>query len=163
VKTAIRLLLIAVMIAACINSELLSADFDGPAEDGWHSWQTTSADGSELQVYAFTKSGQAVELRVRSNSVCWDNFEIEANDLGVVETDQSIAWLQRLIKPNSDLSSDAIMAISQHAGDLPVEILIGIVRTGTDQALREEALFWLAQSDNDAAFKELDRLLSGTS
>jgi len=57
--------------------------------------------------------------------------------------------------------SDAIMSISLHSGDRPVTILASIVKFGTDRKLREEALFWLGQSDLDEAFTVLDRLLSG--
>jgi len=32
----------------------------------------------------------------------------------------------------------------------------------SDRKIREEALFWLGQSDSDEAFAVLDRLLSGT-
>jgi len=159
-KTAIRLIIIAVLLAAGISSESLSAEFPGALEDGWHTWQTTAADGSELQVYASMKSDRPVKIRVHSNSVCWDKFDIEANDLGPVDSVQSVVWLRHFIKPQSDLSSDALMAISQHAGELPIEILGDIVKTGTDRELRGEALFWLAQSDNDDAFQLLDHLLS---
>ncbi len=43
-KTALRLLLIAVLIAACISSESLSTDLRGRVDDGWHTWQVTAAD-----------------------------------------------------------------------------------------------------------------------
>ena len=160
-KTAIRIIIIAVLFAACISNESLSAQFPGPLEDGWHTWQTKASDGSELQVYVSMRSDKPREFRVRSNSVCWDHFDIEANDLGPVDNLLSIGWLRAYITPRSDLSSDVLMAISQHAGELPIAILGGIVKTGTDRELRGEALFWLAQSDNDDAFLLLDQLLSG--
>jgi len=160
-KTALRIVVVVVLIAACISSESLSADFGGPASDGWHTWRVAAADGGELQIYASIKSGKAVEFRLRSDSVCFDNFDIDATDLGLVEVDGSIDWLERYIEPRSELSSDAIMSISLHSGDRPVTILASIVKFGTDRKLREEALFWLGQSDLDEAFTVLDRLLSG--
>ncbi len=159
-KTAIRLIIVAALFAAGISNESLSAQFPGPLEDGWHTWQATATDGSELQVYASIRSDRPVRVRVRSNSVCWDNFDVEADDLGPVDNHQSIAWLRRYIAPRTDLSSDVLMAISQHAGELPIEILGDVVKTGTNRELRGEALFWLAQSDNDDAFLLLDQLLS---
>ena len=159
-KISIRLIIVAVLMAASISSESLSAEFPGALDDGWHTWQTTAADGSELQVYASIKSDRPVRIRIRSNSVCWDDFKVDAQDLGPIDALQSITWLRRYIAPQSDLSSDALMAISQHAGELPVQILGDIVKTGTDRDLRGEALFWLAQSDNDDAFLLLDSLLS---
>ena len=161
-KTALRIVVVVVLIAACISSESLSADFGGPASDGWHTWRVAAADGGELQIYASIKSGKAVEFRLRSDSVCFDNFDIDATDLGLVDVDESINWLQRYIEPGSKLSSEAIMAISLHSGDRPVTILASIVKSGTDRTIREEALFWLGQSDSDEAFAVLDRLLSGT-
>jgi hypothetical protein len=159
-KTSIRLIIIAVLLAASISSESLSAEFPGTLDDGWHTWQTSAADGSVLQVYASIKSGKPVKIRVRSDSVCWDDFKVDAQDLGPIDALQSIAWLRRYISPQTDLSSDVLMAISQHAGDLPIEILGDIVKTGSNRDFRGEALFWLAQSDNDDAFLLLDSLLS---
>jgi len=159
-KIAMRLIIAVVLFAACISNESLSAVFPGSLDDGWHTWQTTAADGGELQVYVSIRADKPGKFRVRSDSVCWDDFDIEANDLGPVDSVQSIVWLRRFIEPRSDLSSDALMAISQHAGELPIEILGDIVKTGSDRELRGEALFWLAQSDNDDAFLLLDRLLS---
>ena len=159
-NTAIRLIIIAVLLAASIASESLSAEFPGALDDGWHTWQTMAADGSELQVYASIKSDRPVKIRIRSDSVCWDDFRVDAQDLGPIDALLSIGWLRRYISPPTDLSSDVLMAISQHAGELPVKILGDIVKTGSDRDLRGEALFWLAQSDNDDAFLLLDSLLS---
>ena len=159
-KTAIRLLLIALLFAACIGSESLGADFSGPVDDGWHTWQVAAADGGKLQIFASVMSGKPVQLRLRGDSVCFDNFDVEALDLGVVEVDQSIDWLQQYITPESELSSDALLAISLHSGDRPVTILANILKSPVDRKLREEALFWLVQSDSDEAFAVLDRLLS---
>jgi len=159
-KAFIRLVVVAALFAACIGSETSRADFEGPVGDGWHSWRTAAVDGSDLEVFASIKSGKPTEIRVRSKSVCWDNFAVHAQELGRVDTDQSISWLQRYIVPGSDLSSDVLMAISLHAGERPVTILANILTSASDHKLREEALFWLAQSDSDAAFDILDRLLS---
>lgn len=57
--------------------------------------------------------------------------DVDANDLGVIETDESIAWLQGFILPAGDLSTDAIIAISLHAGDLPFEIIDQILSAST--------------------------------
>lgn len=124
-KTAIHLILIALFIAACISSESHGANFSVPADDGWYSWKVDAPDGGQLQVYTLVESGKPVKFRVRSNSVCYSNFrfDVEAIDLGVVDTEQSIVWLQSFILPTGDLSTEAIIAISLHAGDLPFEII----------------------------------------
>ena len=124
-KTAIRLVLIGLFIAAVITSESHGANFSVPADDGWYTWQVDGSDGSDLQVYALMESGSPAKFRVRGGSVCYSNFNfnVDASDLGIIETDESIAWLQGYIRPVGDLSSDALIAISLHAGDLPFEII----------------------------------------
>ena len=132
-KTAIRLVLIGLFIAAVITSESHGANFNVPADDGWYTWQVDASDGGELQVYTLVESGRPTKFRVRGGSVCYGNFRfnVDANDLGVIETDESIAWLQGFIRPAGDLSSDAIIAISLHAGDLPFEIIDRILSART--------------------------------
>jgi len=160
-KTVLRIVVVVVLIAACIGSESLGAVFDGPVDDGWHTWQVRAADGGELQIYVSIESGEPVQFRLRSNSICSGNFDVDATDLGFIDVDESIDWLQTYIEPRSRLGSDIIMAISLHSGARPVVILATIVKTQTDREIREEALFWLGQSDSDAAFDVFDRLLSG--
>jgi hypothetical protein len=124
VRTALRLLLLAVFVMALIASESHSANFSVPGEDGWYTWQVEAADGSELRLYTLMESGQPVKFRARGDSICFSGFNVkDARDLGYVATDQSIIWLQGFIYPVSDLSSEAILLISLHAGELPVEIL----------------------------------------
>ncbi len=123
-KTALRLLLIAAFIVAIVASESHGANFSVPDEDGWYTWQVEAADGSELQVYALMESGQPTKFRARGDSICFSGFNVrDAQDLGFVAADASINWLQGYIYPVGDLSSEAILMISLHAGELPVEIL----------------------------------------
>ena len=122
-KTAIRLLLIALFMTAVIGSETLGAGFRVPAEDGWYTWQVEANDGSDLQVFALMDSGKPVKLRARGNTICYSGFDAEAVDLGRIAADQSVNWLHGLIYPVNDLSTEAIMLISLHAGELPVDIL----------------------------------------
>lgn len=122
-KTTIRLLVIALFIAAVIGSETLGANFRVPAEDGWYTWQVEATDGSELELFALMESGAPVKLRARGNSICYSGFNAQATDLGHVAADQSINWLHSHIYPVSDLSTEAILLISLHAGELPVDIL----------------------------------------
>ena len=132
-KTAIRLVLIGLFIAAVITSESHGANFKVPADDGWYTWQVDGSDGGELQVYALIESGRPSKFRVRGGSVCYSNFKfnVESTDLGVVEADESVVWLQGFIRPAGELSSDAIIAISLHAGDLPFEIIDRILSANT--------------------------------
>lgn len=122
-KTSIRLLLIALFITAVIGSETHGANFRVPADDGWYTWQVEATDGSELQLFALMESGAPIKLRARGNSICFSGFNAPATDLGRVNADQSINWLHDQIYPVGDLSTEAILLISLHAGELPVDIL----------------------------------------
>ena len=122
-KTTIRLLVIGLFIAACIGSETLGANFRVPAADGWYTWQVEAADGSDLEVFAQMQGGKPVKFRVRSNAICYSGFRVEAADLGRIDADQSVAWLQHYVRPASDLSTEALVAIALHSGNLPDEIL----------------------------------------
>ncbi|MBW2714179.1 MAG: hypothetical protein JRC77_10570 [Deltaproteobacteria bacterium] len=66
--------MVVLLIAACIGSESLGAGFDGPVDDGWHTWRVPAADGGELQIYASIESGDPVQFRLRSNSI-YENSE----------------------------------------------------------------------------------------
>lgn len=122
-KKALHILIIVLFLAAVAGSETLGANFAVPAGDGWYTWQVDAADGSELAVYAKMRDGAPVALRVRSDSICYSRFKVEATDLGRVDVDQSVAWLQESVAPSSRLSTEALIAIALHAGDLPDEIL----------------------------------------
>lgn len=123
-KTAARLFLIPLFVAAIVTSESHGANFSVPTDDGWYTWQVEATDGSELQVFALMESGAPAKFRARGNAICFGRFTArDVQDLGFVTADQSINWLQGYIYPVSDLSSEAILMISLHAGELPVEIL----------------------------------------
>ena len=130
--TSIRLLLVALFAIAVIGSETLGAGFEVPAADGWYRWQVEAVDGSELELYALMAAGRPTRLRARGKSICFTDRIGEATDLGPVSADQSINWLQNHIYPVSDLSSEAILLISLHAGDLPVDILERLLAVASD-------------------------------
>ena len=46
-----------------------------------------------------------------------------------------------------------------HEGSRAVQILIDVVESDAHMDIREEAVFWMAQSDSEEAFDYLDRLL----
>jgi hypothetical protein len=64
--------------------------------------------------------------------------------------------------PTMELRKDAIFAMSQLQGERAVDALFAVLRNRQlPQGVREQALFWLAQSDSDRAFEYLDQLLAG--
>ena len=63
--------------------------------------------------------------------------------------------------PSEDGREQAVFALSELPDERAVGSLTQIVRdTGMDLAIREQALFWLAQSDSDEAYETIDALLS---
>ncbi len=72
-------------------------------------------------------------------------------------------WLLEVIRSeqDADVLEQAVFAISQLPGDSGDQVLLSLARDGqTPRAVRRQALFWLAQSDNDASIAALTELLS---
>lgn len=156
------LLLVVLLIAAGAGSEIRAAETNGLDEklgdDGWYTWRV-----EEEQFYVLMKSGEPREIEIAGH---WcngwqlsDQRYSEAVDLGLLEADPSIDWFEQYIGKRSDLSSDALAAISMHDGNRALKILIDIVESDAHIDVREEAVFWMAQSRSEVAFDYLDRLL----
>jgi HEAT repeat protein len=63
--------------------------------------------------------------------------------------------------PSADAREQAVFALSELPDGRAVGSLTQIVRDARmDRAIREQALFWLAQSDSDEAYEAIDALLS---
>jgi len=161
-----QLLLVMLLIAAGISSPARAAEpltFDG---DGWHSWSVASVDEfEEEQFFVKVKSGQAQKIHIVgrwcngwSRKHSSRNYP-EAVDHGFIETDPSIDWFEQYIGKRTELSSDALAAISQHEGSRAVQIMIDIVESDAPMDVREEAVFWMTQSGSQEAFTYIDRLL----
>ena len=156
-RSLISLAFAVVLFAACIASESYSSDllrFDG---DGWFAWQI--AEDEELELYARIESGRPREIRIPR----WDCGRQDppaAESLGTVSAAESVAWLSRFIDPRSDISNEVMAAISAHPGGVGTRVLQDVVKSDRNRKNREEAVFWLAQSDDDAAFAFLDALLT---
>ena len=159
-----RLLLVVLLVAAGASSQARAAETVDLSDDGWHSWNVASAEEfEEERFYVLIKSGEVKKIEIVGH---WcngrrqsDTRHADAVDLGLLETDQSIDWFQQYIGDRSDLSSDALAAVSMHEGSRAVQILIDVVESDAHMDIREEAVFWMAQSESQAAFDYLDRLL----
>ena len=158
------LLLIVLLIAAGASSQIRAAEPLRLDDDGWYTWRVESGgEYDEEKFYVQMKGGKPKELEIvgrwcysRNHS---DQRYPEAMDLGLLDTDTSIEWLQQHTGERSDLSSDALAAISMHEGSRAVRVLIDVVESDAHMEVREEAVFWMAQSDSEEAFNYLDRLL----
>ena len=112
-----------------------------------------------LRVYVFVADGDVSEIRALSAG-CPVETATPVRDLGRPPVTESIAWLDRHAVSGSGLADDAVVAIALHDDAAAFAALRNMVenpRRGMD--VREQALFWLAHSDNDEAFRYLDRLL----
>lgn len=158
------LILIVVLLAAGASSETRAAEPISFGDDGWYTWSVASVgEYNEERFYVLVKSGNPKEIEIVGH---WCNGwnrsgkkYPEATDFGLLETDKSIDWLQQFTGERSDLSSDALAAISMHEGGRALQILINIVESDAHMDIREEAVFWMAQSDSEDAFNYIDRLL----
>ena len=157
-KSILPLAFAVVLFAAGVASESHSSDLLRINDDGWYSWQV--AGDAELEIYARIESGRPRELRI-SGMQCRRDDTPDAESLGTISATESVAWLSRFISPRSTVSSEVMAAISTHPDGAGTRILQDVVESDLDRKNREEAVFWLAQSDDDAAFGFLDILLSG--
>ena len=113
----------------------LALFWSGPsagASDGWYKWQV---DESATTLYVFRKDDKPSRIRiVTPDCRPWDNGRhvVSGNvtDMGTMSLDDSVTMLLDIAK-SDDLGMD----------------------------VREEALFWLAQSNSDAAYVYINELL----
>lgn len=119
---------------------------------------TTAPDHDEMQVYALVESGRAVRILALSPQ-CPVSAASAIDDLGWLGPETSIEWLRGHVSKDDRLSEDALAAIAAHSGS--IDALIGIVENrGLPMGIREQALFWMAQSDSDEAFDFFTSILA---
>jgi len=138
----------------------------------------------EMQIYIRLDDGNVDRVRTLSPH-CGVEADSEIRDLGLLQTDESLDWLAK----RSD-SADTFMAVAVHEGERPARLLMDAAVKGgdsdeavfalsllpeetavdslkkllenrrLDMRVREQALFWLVQSDSDIAYDYIDRLLT---
>lgn len=115
--------------------------------DSSHGGFSTRSDreyaSDEIQMYALLDDGDIKELRALSSS-CPVTANAAMTDLGPVTTAESLDWLEGLVEPNGDNTSEAIAAIAVHAGKQASDVLREAARSG-DEDIREDTVFWMAQ------------------
>lgn len=155
-----RTLAFVLLFAAWADSS--AAEFAAPVDDGWHGWQVEGPQ-DPVRIYVRIKNGSPTRIRFRDDRCTWSQADepTEFHDLGIVDNDASVAWLSDQVDVDSRVSEDAIAAISAHAGDAAFAALTGMLEDRKqDKEMREQALFWLAQTNSDQAFEYLDALIS---
>lgn len=128
--------------------------------DGGFNIGDCDLDSDELRVYVQVRGGSVDKIRAFSAD-CPVTARSEISDLGTVDVADSIGWLRGHLENETDDSSEVLAAIAMHAGEVATDALIEIVEDrSSSQDYREEALFWLVQSESDSAFRYLDEVLS---
>ena len=128
--------------------------------DGGFSIGDCDLDSEALRVYVEVRGGSIDQIRALSAD-CPVTTRSEIRDLGQVDVSTSVGWLRDHLDDRTDDSSEVLAAIAMHAGDAATDALIGIVEDRrSTRDYREEALFWLVQSESDSAFRYLDDILS---
>ena len=79
--------------------------------------------------------------------------------MGIVESDDSIRWLEKFVAPRTKMSTHALEAISVHGGTNSLNILVDFARRDVSLENRKDAIFWLVQTESEQAFAYIERLL----
>ncbi len=99
---------------------------------------------------------ERVAQKTRKSAVFW---------LGQAAADAATRGLDSLAeddREDREVREAAIFALSQRPRDQGIPVLIRIAKSSRDPKLRRSALFWLGQSDDPAAIRLFEELLSGS-
>lgn len=104
--------------------------------------------------YLFDAAHGAADGDIRKSAVFW------LAQTGATESEEAI--MQVITgDPDSDVREEAVFALSQLPGDRAVDALVAVVENRElHLESREDALFWLAQSESDRALAVFERLLA---
>ena len=148
-------------------SSPMSCDLDR-RHGGYQSSERVPEATGQIQVYALIESGVTTRLLALSPQ-CPVTSTDPVADLGLVDVDLSLAWLEDRVGEDSPVGSDAIAAIAAHESESALEFLLDAAGPASDPETREEAIFWMAQlrigdsadairrfmfSDDDAQIRE---------
>lgn len=130
--------------------------------DGRHGGFSTTGNNpfpsDEIQIYAMMRSGATTKIRVLS-SQCPVATESAITDLGSVDVDASVDWLQRHFSLPSRVSTEAVTAVALHAGDGARQLLVDTARSDANEENRESAIFWMAQVRIGETAAELQKIM----
>jgi HEAT repeat protein len=134
-----------------------SCDLDG--EQGTFNSHSDLADYVEqMQVYVLLDGGTVQKLRAVS-AQCPVRARTEITDLGIVDADESVDWLEKLISPRSNLSAHAMATISVHEGQKSSDVLIEVSRHDAELDNRKDSVFWMSQVRANDTASELKQLM----
>lgn len=121
-----------------------------------HAAFSLSQSGAPNRGEALIRQGREDEdPEVRSQAWFW------LAQTGLNGTEKEIQWAIAN-DPEDDVREEAVFALSQLPEERGIDALFAVLRDrDLHREIREQALFWLAQSDSDRAFAYLDELLAG--
>ncbi len=141
------------------NISTQGCDLDGRPGDSI-SLGDCNIEDDQVSVYVRVDAGRVTRIRALTAN-CPVTTRTAVNDVGEVDNSASVAWLLGQVDANSRVADGALAAISAHAGDDAFVALTALLEDRSRrQKTREQALFWLAQSESERAFDYLDALLS---
>lgn len=132
-------------------------DLDGRNGGFGGSDDSATSDGS-VQVFALMESGAVTNIRVLSSS-CPVTANSAIRDLGSIDTNDSVEWLETFITSDSKFGSNAIAAIAVHDGQRARDILVDTAKSADHEEAREDAIFWMGQARISETATELRNLV----
>jgi len=135
--------------------------------DGGYGITQGDCDLESGHINVYVRISEGIVTRIRAlDSNCPVSTKDPVNSIGEVDASSSAAWLLDqvdAVNGKRRISEDAMAAISAHRADIALRTLTSILEDRSRrQKIREQALFWLAQIESDAAFEYIDALLSRT-
>lgn len=135
---------------------LAQAEAGGPAAKD-AVFPATLADSMEAWpgLLRIARNGKA-ERETRKSAVFW------LGQAAAVAATRGLDSLAEDDREDREVREAAIFALSQRPKSEGIPVLIRIARSSRDPELRRKALFWLGQSEDPAAIRLFEELLSGS-
>lgn len=116
-------------------------------------------DSDTMQIFVEVREGQVREIRPLSSD-CPVRTGADVQTLENISPADSIAWLLSQAERHPHIMDEAVMTISFHREAEALPTLFGLLKDREiTHDTREQALFWLIQTDADEAYAYIDRLL----
>lgn len=124
---------------------------------GSHDDADRTLDG-EVQIYVSIESGKTERIHALSPR-CPVKSRREIRDLGPIEVDESLGWLETQVQPRAPQSSNALAAIALHLGSAAMRYLDELANAGPVTEIRKDAIFWMGQLRITESAGVLERLM----
>lgn len=116
-------------------------------------------ESDSMQIFVDIRDGRAQDIRAYSSN-CPVKAAASVVTIEAISASDSIAWLLEEAAGNFEVMDDAVMALSFHTKSQALPALFGLLKnTDLPHEVREQAVFWLVQTNYDEAFAYIDRLL----